>query len=763
MLLSIHYPFTDLRRFFDVQTGVLTRPTWPAPDPYSEFVRSFGAIRNRRRGGIIGWVGESEVCEANRAFQFLEFPSDMFNCEFRRLFFDGLAVGRFEVGVSNTVYTRDPGSCDDYEAFSFVNENFLDIVQYFLLLRIQFKFPHNAKISSTIGEAGTLLAKRYAYSTTSKNLVTNFNEQWVLAGSPLLFLEFHEYDGIEITHLNASHIISDKSGEIKLYHAYIDYDGKLIPIWILKRKYFEYDDYKDNHKGFVKARTLKLYLLRLHAENQCLRIVLRNMATARIPININSEATDRLQWYLNEATKRISRWENNTEKLISTNKFKETDIAMLVKDIEDKIVPGQRDALLNLLARENLRFNVKCKVYKYVGYLQRAEKNISMVETQYKKGQNITTSVAFIAIKGLKQVNIGIQIHQLISVLHNNIKDCISDEKYRNVRVLSALIGAILIMPDESYIEPLDLLHKIAEKGSSLGIPLRIGITHGETYVLEDADESLNFIGVPINTAARLATSETNEGMLVDQSIYNHILDGLNSGHWLLKQACSEIEDKHGDKYPCYRAPSFAWPACSEINFNFDENYKIAETDRVNASLICYDLPKFSQGNLNQLKQRFNSVIFAFKEALASEKQDWQFYLSPGGDGGIFIFHQVSKEKVYEFAERFVKKLEIETKNKDVSISVDCRVGLHYALIPMYENAEGKKRPTGANLFITDNLASDTEAKESKQIVFTEFLKDAISSDPHYFDNYYKSITSLYINGKEVKRYVKRSDPVIRP
>ena len=109
MFLTVQFPIVDSRPFLDQETGMLHRPNWPSPLPDEDFVRSFGHIRQRRRGGLPNWVGESEVCEANRAIRFdrpppftvsdysttLELPVKII---FRRFYKDGFGVCKYEIG-----------------------------------------------------------------------------------------------------------------------------------------------------------------------------------------------------------------------------------------------------------------------------------------------------------------------------------------------------------------------------------------------------------------------------------------------------------------------------------------------------------------------------------------------------------------------------------------------------------------------------------------------------------------------------------------
>lgn len=374
---------------------------------------------------------------------------------------------------------------------------------------------------------------------------------------------------------------------------------------------------------------------------------------------------------------------------------------------------------------------------------------------EYKQGQTITASVAFISIPDLKKLTIGVHVHELISILHSKIKDIIS-KHYNGVKVLSALTGAILVISDKLNIkpEPISLLDKIAQELNKLKIASRIGATHGDLSVLLDTDGALNFIGIPINIAARLCASESNNGILVHQSLFEHLLDIIDAEHWLVNQSPIEVKGKRDEKFTCYSAPVESWPICEKTGYTYTKSYSIKDT--INASVISYDLPGFSDGDLNKLIQRFNSVVFAFQQTLSSEKLNeygWNFYLSPGGDGGVFTFPQIDKEKAYDFAEKFAKKLEIQSKNKDESISVNCRIGIHYGAIALYQNAEEIMRPTGTHLFIADFITSD-EAKKAGKLIFTEPLKEAVSSgDNQYFEVNFHPLSPLTVSGRTIKRY----------
>lgn len=79
-------------------------PNWPTPSEDREFVRHFGAIRARRRGGLVGIPGEDRFCDSRKAVRICtaahELPLAEFTLLYRRLYFDGNLAGRLEIGMA---------------------------------------------------------------------------------------------------------------------------------------------------------------------------------------------------------------------------------------------------------------------------------------------------------------------------------------------------------------------------------------------------------------------------------------------------------------------------------------------------------------------------------------------------------------------------------------------------------------------------------------------------------------------------------------
>ena len=109
MLITCQFPFADARPFLNEETHRLAAPDWPDAEAGREFMRSIGGVRPRLSGGEQFWTGEGVYCDAARL---LRFPPRLSSrklapsaggsalaCQFRRLFSDGGAVVRVELGL----------------------------------------------------------------------------------------------------------------------------------------------------------------------------------------------------------------------------------------------------------------------------------------------------------------------------------------------------------------------------------------------------------------------------------------------------------------------------------------------------------------------------------------------------------------------------------------------------------------------------------------------------------------------------------------
>jgi len=358
MLLSIQFPFADSRSFLEEKVKLLGRPTWPAVSPDDDFVRSFGSIKDRPLGGLAGWVGEGALCEATRALRFSKIANFKatesgrnipLRLVFRRFYFDGLAVGKFEVGLITKI--KDTRRLRTKEIYGLINHCLnLPVVIPALSDKAVLARTAGQEISTRLAQVGKPLARFYAGSSIAHPPPIELQEWWVRSGAPLIFLVHNFSERIHIPFLGKSIPYSEKL-KADLFYCEVPYQGRVLRMWVMGLT---------PETNYQVARALRICLLRLHAEHEALRLVLQNLATGKIDVTPRSNESSTLQLYLKEATKRISRGEATADRLSKEN------LAEIARESEDMVNPGDRDALLALLKQMDVRKNIFQKVEKYV-------------------------------------------------------------------------------------------------------------------------------------------------------------------------------------------------------------------------------------------------------------------------------------------------------------------------------------------------------------------------------------------------------------
>lgn len=308
------------------------------------------SFRKRRLGGLRGWVGEGALCEATQALKFTKITnfkdlqariSIPLELAFRRFYFDGLALGKFEVGLA----TGDGVSID------LTRQQTQRLIEHFLTLPVRIPPPSrkgatNGAQATELGKAGPFLASFYSASTVAHPPNMKLEDWWVMAGAPLVMLIHDSSEKIRVPFLGKIVPRSSSLGCDLSYYE-IPYAGTPVPMWVIGLT--ENTNYRD-------VRALKICLLRLHAEFVALRHVGRNIAAGKIQITPYTNESNLLQEYLNGATRRISRLSTEAEILSEDN------IAELARESEDIMNPGERDDLLAFLKQLGIRKNIFYKV-----------------------------------------------------------------------------------------------------------------------------------------------------------------------------------------------------------------------------------------------------------------------------------------------------------------------------------------------------------------------------------------------------------------
>jgi hypothetical protein len=390
------------------------------------------------------------------------------------------------------------------------------------------------------------------------------------------------------------------------------------------------------------------------------------------------------------------------------------------------------------------------------------------VNMSFNDGQELSITAAFLEIPGITEIE-PYDSFLAIALLHQVI-----ESNFRNlpVVILTSLTGAIIVVPDSSNHYIHQDLQELFSQTTQRGIPLKIGVAQGGVKVFKDADESMSFIGSPMNTAARLAKSKINPCILYHESYKNKVAGSIKSKkedplHPRHGNSLTVEGKSHDQPFICFYPDSAALSIRQNIDSNllsqFEEEYQ-GINKQVNAVIIAYDLPNFSGGDGTELSKRFRSVRDAIRDIKLNNSfpQEAKFHFSPGGDGGILVLEgePLKSPRVYiDTAFDLIRGLEIESDYKDEKIAVKSRVGIHYGDVYLYNSAEGVPRPTGLNCFVADAIASDKIARESGGIVVTESIKDIMVSrvGRERFDQEYGDLSSIAegpSNG--MNRYFKR-------
>jgi len=271
MLIVFQVPLADLRAF-RADGARRIRPHFPTPDSGVEFVRLFGPVRQRQKRKPLPWDDEQFYVDASRALHLIPFTDERkrWSCAFRRLLSDGGAVVRLEVGIH-----IPPGS---FPAGGRMLDTLATMLETPCILR-------GEKAAGKLVQISKKLARLYANATASRGTRVNGDE--VVAGQPTVLVQFDEGEGAGMP----------KSLDFDRDHlAFLNstHSGVTMNLWF-------------TNAGFGDPRNTRIALLRLSAEHQCLKFVLRDITDGNVNLDEVSPRTERLQDYLSLTDRTLSK------------------------------------------------------------------------------------------------------------------------------------------------------------------------------------------------------------------------------------------------------------------------------------------------------------------------------------------------------------------------------------------------------------------------------------------------------------------------
>jgi hypothetical protein len=287
------HPISDLRTLLpDVAVARLGRPMWPTPTALRDFVRSSGAVRPRLQGGVDDWAGEDNFADASHT---LRLPDRLRHLTlsdgdrasaashvFRRFYSSG-TVSRYEIGfrVTRASTTR------------------LDAVGTARLLAATSSVQVRLRRATTtlpMLTAGKALSQHYLAASTDRKCEDIPQAWWVAAGQPALIVEYSERDAISLPP-HARFVSSARVGAEVLHHVWLEISGQRLSTWLLR--------WDDPAADKPELRKLRIHLVRLHAERECLRLILEAAVGKRLATTVPQ--ADALKQYLDASLPLVTR------------------------------------------------------------------------------------------------------------------------------------------------------------------------------------------------------------------------------------------------------------------------------------------------------------------------------------------------------------------------------------------------------------------------------------------------------------------------
>jgi hypothetical protein len=430
MFIVCQFPLADARPFLPSdQTDRLLLPDWPGAIEGKDFLRSIGGVKPRIRKAEV-WPGEDRFCDAARAMSFpvplgtrrlgQETGDSTLVCQFKRVFSNGRGVVRFEIGFSRRLpnakqrhsesrYFRLPRKPLD-------SKGCLQMVLGCLSTLVAIPAIDGPSISSDLLRSDKALANYLLYCTTKTKHASDFKLQpwWLAPGRPLVMVE---YPKPEVTDLppNMKRVKAVQDADVDLHHMALWRHGRLITVWFLGiPDWTEIDD----------LRRLRIHLFRLHAERECLALVLRNIVLNRIQIKRSTDETERLQKYLNQVF--------NTFFASKRYGLDQSDILKVAYQFDDLISSGERPALQERLAE--IRGNITRKVAEGTTPLPQADdpRLIAIIDKAFfgKGVEYMDKSINIRKVGGSITGNIGID--SPINNSFNRIQNSAVDDDLKN-------------------------------------------------------------------------------------------------------------------------------------------------------------------------------------------------------------------------------------------------------------------------------------------------------------------------------------------
>jgi len=297
LFMSLHFPIADTRYILGrPETGMLSHPTWPIPAVGTDFIRFFGDVRNRRGGYTEGvWTGVDTFCSGDRGMRFVEnhnLGKDIGRTRvFRRFYSSGGVACWYEI-----LFVFEVGIRSRFAQGGNVMELLFDRLQQ---LSVHIDHTREDKKQISLFGIGPCLSERYLLAST-KTGFSGVQKWWVSGGEPALFTVTALGQYPRPIPANAARSENFAALGIDLFYFPFFRDKQRIIHWIAGLAPAAASVRED-----VILRSIRINLLRLHVEKECLKTVLRHVIAGHFELVRGTPVSENLQAYLRDALKQI--------------------------------------------------------------------------------------------------------------------------------------------------------------------------------------------------------------------------------------------------------------------------------------------------------------------------------------------------------------------------------------------------------------------------------------------------------------------------
>lgn len=326
MHLVLQYPIVDFRPALKGENSRLGVPSWPQPDMQRKpFIRHFGKVEARKRGGSDDFGAEEYFCNAHLSIRYNDLHKQgyildngltpaIFN-SYRRLYCDGYFFSKVELGFVDNTEKFLTGSAG------------LPLVSYLKHYLTTIPITINAK-ETRLYQAGKPLAESYFAATSSPKNNGAALRPFVKDGQICLVLVYTAGEKIVLPQQAKKINEYTASNEfIRLYGYKLHINGMYYKVWLIESSQPEK---KLTQPLQTILRRLRMNLLRIHAEKETVRILLNGIKAGLVP---GSTLPANLATYLQKTAKKLFKKERHS--------LDQTDILSFALQSEDSLQPGE--------------------------------------------------------------------------------------------------------------------------------------------------------------------------------------------------------------------------------------------------------------------------------------------------------------------------------------------------------------------------------------------------------------------------------------